>query len=39
VGDTLTWLKTRPETKNLKVGMSVHRETELLIKYQKEQKE
>lgn len=39
VSDTLTWLKTRPASKSLKVGMDIARETELLIKYQKEQEE
>jgi len=33
VSDTLTWLKTRPETKKLKAGMDIARETELLLKY------
>jgi 2'-hydroxyisoflavone reductase len=33
VTDTLTWLKTRPESKKLKVGMDIARETEFLIKY------
>jgi 2'-hydroxyisoflavone reductase len=36
VSDTLTWLKTRPQSKRLKVGMDIARETELLIKYQTE---
>ena len=36
VSDTLAWLKTRPPIKKLKVGMDIARETELLIKYQKE---
>ena len=36
VTDTLTWLKTRPKSKKLKVGMDIARETEILIKYQKE---
>lgn len=36
VTDTLTWLKTRPQSKKLKVGMDIARETEILIKYQKE---
>ena len=36
VNDTLTWLKTRPETKKLKVGMDIARETELLIRYMQE---
>jgi 2'-hydroxyisoflavone reductase len=39
VTDTLTWLKTRPSTKKMKVGMDIARETELLMKYQKEYKE
>ncbi|MFW5714016.1 MAG: epimerase [Brevefilum sp.] len=39
VTDTLAWLKTRPESKKLKVGMDIARETELLIKYQKEQED
>lgn len=39
VADTLTWLKTRPNTKVLKVGMDIATETELLIKYQKNQEE
>lgn len=33
VSDTLTWLKTRPEIKKLKVGMDIARETELLFQY------
>jgi 2'-hydroxyisoflavone reductase len=36
VSDTLTWLKTRPESQKMKVGLDIARETELLIKYQKE---
>jgi len=36
VTDTLTWLKSRPETKKLKAGMDIARETELLIKYSQE---
>ena len=36
VTDTLIWLKTRPESKKLKVGMDIARETELLIKYTQE---
>lgn len=39
VTDTLTWLKTRPESKNLKVGMDIARETELLIKYTQQRQE
>lgn len=39
VNDTLAWLKTRPASKKLKVGMDISRETELLIKYQKEQED
>ncbi|MDY6846538.1 MAG: epimerase [Chloroflexota bacterium] len=38
VTDTLTWLKFRPETKKLKAGMDIARETELLIKYSQEHK-
>lgn len=37
VGDTLAWLKNRPATSKLKVGMDIATETELLIRYQKEQ--
>ncbi len=33
VGDTLSWLKSRPFTRRLKVGMDIPRETELLLKY------
>ena len=36
VSDTLDWIKTRPPVKKLKVGIDIARETELLIKYQKE---
>jgi 2'-hydroxyisoflavone reductase len=36
VGDTLAWLKSRPFTKKLKVGMDIPRETELLIKYEQD---
>ena len=36
VNDTLIWLKTRPGTKSLKVGMDISRETQLLIKYRKQ---
>ncbi len=36
VADTLTWLKTQPERKKMKVGMDIARETELLLKYQKQ---
>jgi len=36
VSDTLNWLKTRPGTHQLKVGMDIATETELLIKYQRE---
>jgi len=39
VTDTLTWLKTRPESKKLKVGMDIARETELLIKYTQQREE
>jgi 2'-hydroxyisoflavone reductase len=39
VTDTLTWLKTRSESRKLKVGMDIARETELLIKYTKNQEE
>jgi 2'-hydroxyisoflavone reductase len=39
VSDTLTWLKTRPESHKMKVGMDIARETELLIKYHKEYEE
>ncbi|MDY6866957.1 MAG: epimerase [Chloroflexota bacterium] len=39
VNDTLNWLKTRANTKVLKVGMDIATETELLIKYQKEREE
>ena len=39
VTDTLTWLKTRPQSKKLKVGIDIARETELLIKYTKEREE
>ncbi len=37
VTDTLTWLKTKPGSRKLKVGMDIATETELLIKYRKEQ--
>lgn len=37
VTDTLTWLKTRSASKKLRVGMDIARETELLIKYRKQQ--
>lgn len=37
VTDTLTWLKTQSASKTLKVGMDIARETELLIKYHKQQ--
>lgn len=36
VTDTITWLKTRPASKKLKVGMDIATETQLLIKYKKE---
>ena len=36
VSDTLIWLKTRPGSRILKVGIDISRETELLIKYQKQ---
>jgi 2'-hydroxyisoflavone reductase len=36
VNETLTWLKNRSDSQNMKVGMDIARETELLIKYQKE---
>ena len=39
VTDTLAWLKTRPSTRKMRVGMDISRETELLMKYQKEYKE
>jgi len=39
VNDTLTWLKTRPEIRKMKVGLDISTETELLMKYQKEQKD
>jgi len=39
VGDLLSWLRTRPNTRSLEVGMGIATETELLIKYQKEQEE
>jgi 2'-hydroxyisoflavone reductase len=39
VNDTLNWIRTRPNTNVLKVGMDIARETELLLKYQKEQDE
>ena len=38
VSDTLAWLKTRPQSHTMKVGMDIAKETELLLKYQKEQK-
>jgi len=38
VYETLAWIKTRPKTTRLKVGMDIATETQLLIKYQKEQK-
>jgi 2'-hydroxyisoflavone reductase len=34
VADTLTWLKARPAGFDIKSGLSLARETELLIKYQ-----
>lgn len=34
VNDTLEWVKTRPHTKKLKVGLSIPQETKLLIKYE-----
>lgn len=37
VSETLAWLKTRPASTKLKVGMDIATETKLLIKYQKEQ--
>jgi len=39
VNDTLTWLKTRPNTKVMKIGMDIATETELLMKYQNERGE
>jgi 2'-hydroxyisoflavone reductase len=36
VSDTLAWLKNRPNSQKMKVGMDIARETELLIKYQNE---
>jgi 2'-hydroxyisoflavone reductase len=36
VSETLAWLKSRPETRKLKIGMDIATETELLLKYQKE---
>lgn len=36
VSDTLTWLRMHPERKKMKVGIDIARETELLMKYQKE---
>lgn len=36
VMDTLNWIKTRPAFNKKKVGMDIARETELLIKYQKQ---
>lgn len=36
VSDTLTWLKTQPVKKQLKLGMNMAKETELLIKYLRE---
>jgi 2'-hydroxyisoflavone reductase len=37
VSETLAWLKTRPASTKLKVGIDIATETKLLIKYQKEQ--
>lgn len=37
VNDTLAWLKTRPSETPLKVGIGIARETQLLMKYQREQ--
>jgi len=39
VADTLTWLKNQPGARKIKIGMNIARETELLIKYQKHQRE
>ncbi len=36
VSDTLHWLKNRPGSRKLKVGMDIATETELLIKYHRE---
>jgi len=36
VTDILTWLKSQPEIKQMKVGINISRETDLLMKYQKE---
>jgi 2'-hydroxyisoflavone reductase len=36
VSDTLHWLKTRPSSLKLKVGMDIATETELLLKYHRE---
>ncbi len=38
VSETLAWIKARAKTTKLKVGMDIATETQLLIKYQKEQK-
>jgi 2'-hydroxyisoflavone reductase len=37
VSETLAWLKTRPANTKIKVGMDIATETQLLIKYQKQQ--
>ncbi len=39
VGDTLNWVKNRPDTTVLKAGMDITTETQLLLKYQKEREE
>lgn len=39
VADTLAWIKSRPKSRKLKVGMAIARETELLIKYRREHTE
>lgn len=36
VGDTLEWLKSKPKRNQLKVGMDIARETELLLKFEQE---
>jgi 2'-hydroxyisoflavone reductase len=38
VADTLEWLRNRPEPHKIKVGIDINRETELLMKYEKEHK-
>ncbi len=36
VGDTLAWVKTRPQIMKLKVGLSIPQETKLLLNYKEE---